>query len=230
MVRSAIPSQPAPDQGDLRAATKSLNRLAKTRRLRPAYVKAGAGLVAVCGVGIGLTVAGVGGRAPVLQVAVPVGAGQTLSADELRTVDVAADSSLGLVPASRQADVVGRVAAVPLTAGDLVTDAKIGSSSAFPPSGEAVASAALKQGAFPAELKAGDRVAVLLDPDTPAAPGTPPPAGMLATVLSVKQPDTSTGEAVVSLLTDQASALRIGQAGTSPVSVIVESPASTGSS
>jgi len=230
MVRSAIPSQLASDQDDLRAATKSLNRLAKTRRLRPAYVKAGAGLVAVCGVGIGVTVAGIGGRVPVLQVAVPVGAGQTLSVDELRTVDVAADSSLGLVPAARQADVIGRVAAVPLTAGDLVTDAKIGSSSTFPPAGDAVASAALKQGAFPAELKAGDRVAVLVDPDTPAAPGAPAPAGMMATVLSVKEPDSSSGVAVVSLLTDQASALRIGQAGSSPVSVVVESPASTGSS
>lgn len=227
-MRSAIPSQLEHDQEDVRAATKSLNRLAKARRLRPAYMKAGAALIAVCGVGIGVTVASVGGRVPVLQMAVPVGAGQAVTAEDLRTVDVAADSSLGLVPATRQSDVIGRVATVPLTAGDLVTNAKVGSSSAFPPAGQAVASAALKQGAFPAELKPGDHVAVLLNPENPA-PGALAPVGMTATVLSVKDPDTS-GTVVASLLTDQASALRIGQAGTSPVAVVIESPTTAGGS
>ena len=228
MVRSVIPSQLDPDQQELRAAAKSLNRLAKARRLRPAYVKAGAALVAVCGVGIGVMVADVGGRVPVLQATVPIGAGQVLTADDLRTVDIAADSSLGLIPESRQSDVIGHVATVPLTAGDLVTEAKVGSSSAFPPVGQAVASAALKQGSYPVELKSGDHVVVLLNPET-SAPGAPAPVGMSATVLTVKDSDTS-GTVVASLLTDQGSALRIGQAGTSPVSVVIEPPAAAGGS
>jgi hypothetical protein len=207
--------------------------LAAARRVRPAYVKAGAGLVAVCGVGVGVTVASIGGRTPVLQLAVPVAAGQRVAAEDLRTVQVAADGGLGLIPASRQDEVIGRVAAVPLVAGDLVTDAKLGSSAAFPPDGQAVASAALKQGAFPSELKAGDQVAVQLNSETPAAPTGPGPAQaasvMSATVLSVKDADPQ-GSVVVSLLTDQKSALRIGQAGTAPVSVMVLAPGTAGGS
>lgn len=236
-MRSVIPSQAPPEEqsseAQLRAASKQLGRLASVRRTRPAYVKAGAGLVAVCGVGIGVAVAGISGRIPVLQMAGPVGAGHRVAAEDLRTVEVAADDGLGLIPAARQSEIIGRIAAVPLVAGDLVTDSKLGSSAKFPPVGEAVTSAALKAGAFPSELKAGDRVAVVMSADASASVSgaaaiTPQPA-ISATVLTVTSTDTQ-GAVVVSLLTDQGSALRIGQAAASAMSLVVLAPSTAGGS
>jgi len=192
-------------------------------------VKAGAGLVAVCGVGGGVLLSSIGGRVPVLQVAVPVAAGQKVTAEDLRTTGVAADAAVGLIPGSQEARVVGRIAAVPLVAGDLVTENKVGSSAAFPPAGQAVASAELKAGSFPAELKAGDQVAVQINAEgqgtaqSPQGPGDPLKNAMTATVVSVKDAQ-ETGSVDVSLLTDDASAVRIGQAGSNPVSVIVLTP------
>ncbi|WP_370370327.1 SAF domain-containing protein [Catenulispora sp. GP43] len=95
--------------------------------------------------------------------AVPIPAGQRVTAEDLRTTGVAADAAVGLIPESQEDQVVGRIAAVPLVAGDLVTEGKIGSSAVFPPAGQAVTSAELKAGSFPAELKAGDQVAVQIN-------------------------------------------------------------------
>lgn len=216
-----------PEQAPSRASTRQLGRLASGRRARPAYLKAGAGLVAVCGVGGGVLLSSISGRVPMLQVAVPVPAGQKVTAEDLTTTQIAADAGIGLIPASQQDQVVGRVAAVPLVAGDLVTANKIGSSATFPPAGQAVASAELKAGSFPAELKPGDQVALQINSvgqTTPAAtPADPLKDAVKATVVSVKNAQ-ETGSLDVSLLTDSASAMRIAQAGANPVSVVVLAP------
>lgn len=238
-MRSVIPGQaPLKEAGSdalSRSATRSLGRLASVRRVRPAYLKAGAGLVAVCGVGGGVLLSSIGGRVPVLQVAVAVPAGQKVTAEDLKTTGVAADAGIGLIPGTEKDQVVGRIAAVPLVTGDLVTENKIGSSAAFPPAGQAVASAELKAGAFPVELKAGDQVAVQINTEgqgtalTPQAPTNPLKNSMLATVVSVKDAQ-ETGSVDVSLLTDEASAARIGRAGSNPVSVIVLAPSTASGS
>ncbi|WP_194924142.1 SAF domain-containing protein [Catenulispora pinisilvae] len=198
-------------------------------------MKAGAGLVALCGVGGGVLLSSVDGRVPVLQVATPVPAGQKVVAEDLRTAEVAADSGVGLIPESQEDQIVGRVAAVPLVVGDLMTGNKVGASAVFPPVGQAVAPAELKAGSFPAELKAGDQVAVQINaPDQGTGPVSqaltdPLKSAMTATVVSVKDAQ-ETGSVDVSLLTDEASAARIGQAGSNPVSVIVLAPGSAGGS
>ncbi len=238
-MRSVIPGQAPPAEAQpeeaSRPKTKSVRRLGSTRRVRPAYVKAGAGLVALCGVGGGVLLSSIDGRVPVLQVATPVPAGQKVVAEDLRTAEVAADSDVGLIPESEESQVVGHIATVPLVAGDLMTGSKIGTSAVFPPVGQAVAPAELKAGAFPAELKAGDQVAVQINAqDQVTAPVSQRPAdplknAMTATVMSVKDAQ-ETGSVDVSLLTDEASAARIGQAGSNPVSVIVLAPGSAGGS
>ncbi|WP_194911434.1 SAF domain-containing protein [Catenulispora rubra] len=185
--------------------------------------------------GGGVLLSSIDGRVPVLQVATPVPAGQKVVAEDLRTAEVAADSDVGLIPESEESQVVGHIATVPLVAGDLMTGSKIGTSAVFPPVGQAVAPAELKAGAFPAELKAGDQVAVQINAqDQVTAPVSQRPAdplknAMTATVMSVKDAQ-ETGSVDVSLLTDEASAARIGQAGSNPVSVIVLAPGSAGGS
>ncbi|MEZ0107909.1 hypothetical protein ABH920_001901 [Catenulispora sp. EB89] len=238
-MRSVIPGQAPPAEAQPEEAprpkTRSVCRLASTRRLRPAYLKAGAGLVALCGVGGGVLLSSIDGRIPVLQVATPVPAGQKVLAADLQTAEVAADSGVGLIPESQEDQVVGHIAAVPLVAGDLMTRNKVGASAVFPPAGQAVAPAELKAGAFPAELKAGDQVAVQINaqdqgsPQVSQAPADPLKNAMMATVVSVKDAQ-QTGSVDVSLLTDEASAARIGQAGSNPVSVIVLAPGSAGGS
>ncbi|MEY9888419.1 hypothetical protein ABIA31_002059 [Catenulispora sp. MAP5-51] len=238
-MRSVIPGQAPPEgvqsEEPPRPKTRSVRRLASTRRVRPAYVKAGAGLVALCGVGGGVLLSSIDGRIPVLQVATPVPAGQKVSADDLRTAQVAADSGVGLIPESQEDQVIGHIATVPLVVGDLMTRNKVGTSAVFPPAGQAVAPAELKAGSFPAELKAGDQVAVQINAQDQGAaqvsqaPADPLKNAMTATVVSVKGAQ-QTGSVDVSLLTDEASAARIGQAGSNPVSVIVLAPGSAGGS
>jgi SAF domain len=230
IVRSVIPGQAPPERVQSeetpRPKTRSVRRLALTRRVRPAYVKAGAGLVALCGVGGGVLLSSIDGRIPVLQVATPVPAGQKVSADDLRTAQVAADSGVGLIPESQEDQVIGHIATVPLVFGELVTRNEVGTSAVFPPAGQAVA---------PAELKAGDQVAVQINAQDQGAaqlsqaPADPLKSAMTATVVSVKGAE-QTGSVDVSLLTDEASAARIGQAGSNPVSVIVLAPGSAGGS
>ena len=58
-----------------------------------------------------------GHRQPVLALSQPVAAGQVITAADLETVRVSAAGPVSLVPASRQAEVVGSTAAVSLPAG-----------------------------------------------------------------------------------------------------------------
>jgi hypothetical protein len=60
-----------------------------------------------------------GNRQPVLVLALPVTAGQVITSADLETVRVSAAGPVSLVPASRQAEVVGSTAAVSMPAGSL---------------------------------------------------------------------------------------------------------------
>jgi flagella basal body P-ring formation protein FlgA len=92
-----------------------------------------------------------GDRVQVLAVARPVAAAQTLTVADLREVSAARDPSVELVLAADAGRVVGRAAVVPLLPGTLLTSALVGDA-AFPPSGKAVASVALKPGSYPLVL------------------------------------------------------------------------------
>lgn len=98
-----------------------------------------------------------GERRPVLVVARPVAAGQTIEATDLREVMVATDGDVETISASDRSDVVGRTASVPLAAGSMLTADQVGDSTLLDPS-EAVLGAVLGEGLYPAELRAGDRV------------------------------------------------------------------------
>ena len=67
-----------------------------------------------------------GHRQPVLALSQPVAAGQVITAADLETVRVSAAGPVSLVPASRQAEVVGSTAAVSMPAGSLLTGSDIG--------------------------------------------------------------------------------------------------------
>jgi hypothetical protein len=108
-----------------------------------------------------------------------VAAGQVITAADLETVRVSAAGPVSLVPASRQAEVVGSTAAVSMPAGSLLAGSDIGTPP--PVKGQVRLGVALKSGAYPPDLAAGQ------DVDVPAAL----PVGE-AVVLSVS-PATATG-------------------------------------
>jgi SAF domain len=138
-----------------------------------------------------------GHRQPVLALSQPVAAGQVITAADLETVRVSAAGPVSLVPASRQAEVVGSTAAVSLPAGSLLAGSDIGTPP--PVKGQVRLGVALKPGQYPPDLAAGQDVDVLATPATAASgsssSGSAPaalPVGQ-AVVLSVSPAAASSG-------------------------------------
>ena len=108
-----------------------------------------------------------GHRQPVLALSQPVAAGQVITAADLETVRVSAAGPVSLVPASRQAEVVGSTAAASLPAGSLLASSDIGTPP--PVKGQVRLGIALKPGAYPPDLAAGQDVDVLATPAASAS-------------------------------------------------------------
>jgi hypothetical protein len=186
---------------------------ATRRRGRVPYLSFGALLVLICVLGYAYYAFRLGDRVPVLAVAQPVGAGQGITAADLKRVPAANDPSLGLIPASQASEVVGRTAVVPLLPGTLLTRNLIGDA-AFPPVGKVVASVALKPGQYPRGLVAGAHVAVFVSAATAgghASGGSSAPSGgwgsrLSAVVLGVDPGGDGQGNTVVTLLLDASDA------------------------
>ena len=171
-------------------------------------------------------------RQAVLAVARPVAAGQVITEADLRTVRVAGDSGLQLLAAAERDRVVGRSAAVPLSAGSLLTGEQVGPV-AWPPPGQAVMAVAVKPGRAPAGLSPGARVVVLVvPPQSAGAPAAAPNAAVgvfagvraMATVVSVAQGTDQGSTQVVSLLLSAEAAEQVASA-SGDVSLVWRGPA-----
>jgi len=124
-------------------------------------------LVVVCALVFAEGWLAAGHRQPVLALAQPVAAGQVITAADLETVRVSAAGPVSLVPASRQAEVVGSTAAASLPAGTLLAGSDIGTPP--PVKGQVRLGLALKPGAYPPDLAAGQDVDVLATPAAAAS-------------------------------------------------------------
>jgi len=159
---------------------------------------------------VGAVVAGrIDTRVPVLAAAHSIAAGQTITDTDLTVVRVAAEAAVPTVPDTRRALVIGRAAALPVTAGALLQPAQLGAV-AWPPAGQAVIAVGVKPGHAPAGLAAGSHVTVLIVP-AGTTPDTSPGAAVQAdaTVVSVQQATDQSGSLVVSLLLNGSAATRI---------------------
>ena len=126
----------------------------------------------------------------VLAVARDVQVGSTITADDLTVANVPADPNLSPIPAAQQSQVVGMVAQVPLTRGELLTRAQVGTGTGLP-AGELLVALPLKAGQSPARgLAPGQQVLIVPTPGTTgsiggtATSGTPagPVTGTVAEV------------------------------------------------
>ena len=177
-------------------------------------------------------------RVDVVALARDVALGQPLAATDLRVEQVLAGSGVPVVEASDVASVVGRPAAVPLTAGHLLAPGDVGVP-AWPPSGQVLMAVAVAPGAYPPELAAGMHVLVVAGPADVAAAGTPqtPPPGTASTdstdgseavVAAVRANPTGAGGAVVSLLMRRGAASAVTAVPVSRLRLIVVPSATAG--
>jgi Flp pilus assembly protein CpaB len=159
------------------------------------------GFLLIVGFGLGGAVlyAAAGGRQSVLAMAREVPAGARIGDQDLRVVQVAADSSLTPVPASARSQVVGRLARVGLVPGTLLTPAHLAPKGEGPPAGQSVVALLLTFGQAPA-LSPGDRVLVVAPAQN---------LSVSAQVFSVDRRSQSSDDVRVSLLADDANAGRI---------------------
>src|SRR6266568_2775556 len=134
------------------------------RRRRPGLWAAGAALLAVGALGAAALVGRAGDRVAVVAVARTVHIGQTISDADLAAARVAADPALAPVPAGDRGRVVGKVAAVELRPGTLLTTDEVADTVA-PAAGEQLVGLPVKPGQLPTRgLVAGDRVLVVATP------------------------------------------------------------------
>ena len=223
------PGRAAPDpshQGGKKQPRAGL--LSAPRRMRLPWAIGGGLTVVVTTVGFSAGSGLLSEKSPVLVVAEPLAAGQTITSDVLRTIPVAADAGVGTIDASLASKVIGRTAAVPLTPGTLLNVSDIGKAT-FPPAGQAELAVALRTGAYPLDLAAGDRVQVVVASDSQPAMTTNPaaaataPVPTYAVVTKVGRAD-SQGGMVADLLMDQGSFQKVASAGPSGVSLAVLPP------
>jgi hypothetical protein len=165
------------------------------RRRRPTLAAAGMALVAAGGLGAAALVGQAGDRVEVLAVARTVPVGQTIAAEDLTVARVAADPALRPVAVRQRDQMVGRVAAVELRPGSLLTAGAV-TDTAVPGPGEQVVGVAAGPGQLPARgLHPGDRVLVVPVPGEQAGTGggeePTGPVGVAgpARVLQVGPPD-----------------------------------------
>ncbi len=185
-----------------------------------------AGLVLVLGcaaAGVWWT-AGLDDRISVLALTRSVTIGQTLTAGDLRAVDVSAADGVTLVPADHASTVLSRPMATSLGPGALLTPASVGVA-AIPAVGQAVTAIGIKAGQFPPELSSGAPVSVIVTAvptaGGAAAGGPAPGASWPATVVSVSHPGTEQ-TTVVSLSLDTAGAAAVAQVPAGQLALILQ--------
>lgn len=154
-----------------------------------------------------------GGRTSVIELRSAVTAGQVISVSDLRSVQVAADSSVPLIPVSDAAKVIGHRAGMSLPAGTLLSAADLGGTS-VPVAGQALVALEVKPGSYPSQVAAGASVAVAPVTATGQSASPVEVASLpTATVLSITPASNSSGDMEVSL---QASPSAAGQIASIP--------------
>lgn len=198
-----------------------LRSAAAPRRRRPTLLALGVALVALGALVVVYVVGQVGDRQQVLAVARNVAVGQVVAADDLVVAGVANDPDLRPVPASALGEMVGKVAAVDLRAGSLLTLDSV-TDRAMPSGQEQLVPLPLKSGQLPARgLQAGERVLVVQTPADSGSSTEPTGTPIPATVVDVGAPDEN-GVTTVDVVVDSPNGPLVAtRAGTGRVAVVV---------
>ena len=185
----------------------------KSRR-RPAIIALGIALVLLGGIGVWWVTTNLTRTVSVMATSVDVSRGETITTDDLTTIQLSAADA---------ADLVGTTALVDLPAGTLITSANTGDTLAVP-AGSSIVGVTLTQAQMPGyQLAAGDKVRVV---ETPVTQGDPPvetPKSFNATVFTATY-DTETQVWVVDLVVPNREAPDIAaRAATGRVALVIDS-------
>jgi hypothetical protein len=181
------------------------------RQRQVPLVVAGVLLVLGCALAFADASLQMGGHEQVLVLSQPLGAGQVLTAGDLRAAQLSAGSGVDVVPVSEEPTVLGRPAAVPLVAGALLTTSELGPAAPVGRGSDVVA-VGLKPGAYPPELVPGEHVEVVAvgSPTGATAPAPARAGEVAATLLAVQgAPAASGGPTVFSLQVPGAYAVEV---------------------
>lgn len=171
---------PAPATPTAANAPRTSQAPIRSRR-RPAVIGLGAALVALFGLG-GAWLATSGGQTHPVQVAASdIMAGHTLTATDLRAVNV--EGSVDFAATDDASQLIGKVAASDIPAGVVVAPTMLGP--VVSSKGESIFGVSVKPGSYPSTgLQAGDRVRLVLAASNSGSPAagnpTPQPAGAAA--------------------------------------------------
>lgn len=167
------------------------SRVGSTAQRGIRWSQAGLGLflVLVAALAMAKLAQGWSSTTSVIAVARPVQQGHVLEAGDLKVVDVRLDGRAASIGARDESGVIGQTATVALFPDDLLSRSQLGRTTRLQP-GEVLDPVLLKPGQFPPNLRAGDRVAVIVAPAPGAAaaaasPSRTPASPPTATVVSV---------------------------------------------
>lgn len=154
----------------------------------------------------------VAARPEVLAVARDVSYGQVLAPEDVKVVQLRG-GGVSTIPAARMSQVVGQTVRATLGRGTLLSPSLMLPGPAVGP-GDAVASAALRSGLYPAGLRPGDRVRVVSRGGTGTAVGADSVVDSIATgtVLSVQSAPDAVGVTAISLIVPSAVADQVSAA------------------
>lgn len=174
-------TSPSPNGAEVPPPTFAVN--SPIRQRQPRWVLLlGVALVIVAVLAVVYVVNNMRETSQVLVMAKPVQQGQTISAGDLKTAEINSDSGLAAVPQGQQSQVVGRVAAVPLSAGTVLnpSDVTVG---LIPGPEQSLVGITVSQDKMPAaELVAGDIIRLV---DTPRDQDDSPAQGPITTEAQV---------------------------------------------
>ncbi|MFC0526195.1 SAF domain-containing protein [Phytohabitans kaempferiae] len=168
-------------------------RVVRQRRMRPGLLGLAVLLIALGGLGAAFAVTSVRATGTYLAVARPVSVGTELTADDVRSVQVAGGVGLALVSADKINEVIGKRAAVTLVPDTLITMEQLTDKPLLGPGQQQVA-IGLKPNQVPAKsLRPGDKVLLVSTPpqnsSTTGEPRATQTTRYEATVVDAAEPD-----------------------------------------
>jgi SAF domain len=211
---------------EARVATPGVANDPPPRGFRPASrrrarVAGGAALVAAAIGGNLLVYSSLDDRESVLQVVRDVPAGEQLTVDDVRPIDVGADETLRAVRDDRLSTIVGQFAKVRLVSGSLVVAEALQSTPLVSP-GSAIVAIQVPEGALPTGLRERSQVELVVPVEGDGSGGGTPTVVRGRVVGLPSAPLTATG--TVSLSVEVAAPVAAGVAASDDVRVVLVEP------
>jgi hypothetical protein len=159
----------------------------------------------------------------VLAVRQTIERGDVITADDLMTVNISVDPALKPLSSDQASSVVGKHAALDMSAGGVVTQDQV-TEQALPAKGSSVVGIALTPGMLPAnQIRVGDKVRVVVTPGQQGEMPTGQPDSIEAVVVGVAK-DETTGNAIVNVqVPNNEGPMLAARAATGKVALVLDS-------